>query len=66
MKKAHEYQEHAEQCRALAKNAANQEQRQMLVNMAETWESLARDREIRIARQQRIKSLEIERSEPEG
>ena len=56
MKKASEYYQHARECRALASNA-KPEHRDMLLKMAETWESLAHDRKEHIARQQRIDAL---------
>jgi hypothetical protein len=45
MHKSKEYREHAEQCRALARNAQNEEQRRQLLELAETWGSLALERE---------------------
>ena len=51
MQKAAEYRQHAEECRALARNAQTEEQRAHLVTMAETWEGLAIQRE-RMAREQ--------------
>ena len=58
MKKTAEYHEHAHQCRILAASSSNREHREMLSRMAETWESLARNREVRLARQQRISDLD--------
>jgi hypothetical protein len=57
LKKAHEYREHAEECRRLAKTASG-EHKAHLENMAETWDNLAKDREERIARAKRISELE--------
>ena len=45
MKKAIEYRQHAQECRALARFAQNEEHRVQLIKMAETWEKLAADRE---------------------
>jgi hypothetical protein len=45
MKKSKKYREHAEECRALARNAPNEEQRRQLLELAESWGSLALDRE---------------------
>jgi hypothetical protein len=45
MKTAAEYRKHAEECRALAKQVAEGEQRNQLLEMARTWENLAADRE---------------------
>jgi hypothetical protein len=57
MKKVEDYRAHAEECRAMARNTTNEEQRQGLVKMAETWESLASDRLAQIAREKRLKAL---------
>ena len=54
LRKASEYQEHAKECRLLARTAVSPEHKVMLEKMAQTWESLARDRLERIARTQRI------------
>jgi hypothetical protein len=43
MKKASEYREHAEECRALAKHMQG-EQRDQLLEMARTWDQLAIER----------------------
>jgi hypothetical protein len=45
MKKSDEYRQHAEECRALARKAQNEEQRAQLLKMAEAWESFAAERE---------------------
>ena len=57
MKKAREYYQHAEECRALARRAREAEHRAALIEMAETWENLARERETRVTRQRRIAAL---------
>jgi hypothetical protein len=57
MKKIEEYREHAAQCRQLAQRG-DSTTRQQLIKMAETWESLAVDREKQIARQERLEALE--------
>jgi hypothetical protein len=44
MKTAHEYLEHAKECRALARTAVTDNERQQLVQMATTWETLAKQR----------------------
>src|SRR3954447_9932707 len=44
MKKASEYREHADECRALARGLVAGEQRHQLLEMAATWERLAKDR----------------------
>ena len=58
MKKTSEYYEHAQECRELARTAVGEEQRAMLETMARTWEGLARDREHRMARKEKIDKLE--------
>lgn len=45
MKKQDEFIQHAKDCRRLAKQMENGEQRDQLVKMAETWEVLAAERE---------------------
>jgi hypothetical protein len=45
MTKSKRYREHAEECRALARNAPTEEQRRQLLELAESWGSLALDRE---------------------
>jgi hypothetical protein len=44
MRKASEYEAHADECRRMAAQAKNQDQKAQLINMAETWEMLARAR----------------------
>ena len=50
MRKIQDYKKHAEECRQLARKTAPGEHRDQLLNMAQTWEALAteRDREIKI------------------
>jgi hypothetical protein len=50
LKKANDYRNHALECRDLAKGALSEKERSQLLNMAETWENLARDREDFIVR----------------
>jgi hypothetical protein len=57
MKKAEEYRQHAAECRQLA-SKGDTKAREQLLKMADTWDSLAVDREMDIARQERIKALE--------
>jgi hypothetical protein len=45
MKKASEYRQHAEECRAIARSMIDDGQREQLLNMAETWEQLAAERD---------------------
>jgi hypothetical protein len=44
MRKIDDYLKHAQECRTLARNMAPGEQRDQLLNMAETWELLAQER----------------------
>jgi hypothetical protein len=46
MRKVDEYNQHAAECRRLAKRMLLHDQRDQLLAMAETWERLARDREM--------------------
>lgn len=57
MRKIEDYKKHAAECRQMAAQATNEEHRQMLLHMAETWESLANDRKDQIARKKRIATL---------
>jgi hypothetical protein len=45
IKKAAEYRRHAEECRALARNMATEQERTQFLEISATWESLALDRE---------------------
>ncbi len=49
MMKASEYRRHAAECRALAAAMASPDHKAQLIKMAETWDSMAAERE-RIAR----------------
>lgn len=42
----------------MAARASNDEHKAMLAKMADTWESLAQEREEKIAREQRLAALE--------
>jgi hypothetical protein len=63
MKKVSEYREHAEECRTLARRSKAPEDREMLLNMAATWDSLAEERIKTAERQERLAKLEREDSE---
>jgi hypothetical protein len=41
VKKISDYRKHVDECHALLRGARSPEERQMLLNMAETWEGLA-------------------------
>jgi hypothetical protein len=45
MKTAAEYRQHADECRALARQVSEGVQRKQLLEMARTWDDLAEDRE---------------------
>jgi hypothetical protein len=45
VKKASEYRKHAEECRNLARQVPEGPQREQLLEMARTWDSLANDRD---------------------
>ncbi len=45
VKKASEYRQHAKECRTLAAQAVSDEHRKQLAAMADTWETLALERE---------------------
>jgi hypothetical protein len=56
MHKAEAYRKHAEECRKLARRTRAAVDREMLLNMAKTWEELASARLTHVAQQQRITS----------
>jgi hypothetical protein len=58
MRKVEEYRRHAEDCRKLANSVSTEEAKQQLLQMAGTWDDLAKHREDQIARQERIAHLE--------
>lgn len=53
MKTAAMYREHAAQCRSLAAQMERAEHREQLLAMAETWESMAEQREALLANEDR-------------
>jgi hypothetical protein len=57
MQKASEYQQYAAECKALAESATSPEQRNMLLRMANTWDTLVRDREVRVAPQKHFADI---------
>jgi hypothetical protein len=57
MQKVEDYRKHAAECRAMAGRSRSPEDRDMLLNMAQTWDTLASNRETQIARQQRMDKL---------
>ena len=54
MKKASEYRKHAEECRALAKQVPEGPQRDQLLEMARTWDALAKDRDVLVRKHPEI------------
>jgi hypothetical protein len=58
VQKASEYHRHAEECRKLVASVSDPQQRDLLQRMAETWESLAADRERWAEQKRRIEELE--------
>jgi hypothetical protein len=48
MKKVEEYRWHADECRGMANRTRSPRERDMLINMAATWDSLAVDRQRRV------------------
>jgi len=51
MKKASEYRKHAQECRDMARGLPEGDHRAQLLEMAETWENLAREREAKAKKQ---------------
>jgi hypothetical protein len=45
MEKLEDYRQHAQDCRLMANRSRSPEERAMLTNMAQTWDSLAVNRE---------------------
>jgi hypothetical protein len=58
VRKVEEYREHASECRTMANRSRSAEEKAMLTTMANTWDSLAKEREAHIARQKRLAALE--------
>lgn len=58
MQKTDEYRKHAAECRRLAQATTDPAARNTLLTMAKTWESLAVDREMNVARKERIAALD--------
>jgi hypothetical protein len=57
MEKVEDYRSHAEECRTMARRAPSPQERDMLLNMARTWDDLSIHRAEQIARQKRIAAL---------
>jgi hypothetical protein len=56
-KKVEDYRKHAEECRILAGRSRVPAERDMLFNMARTWDNLAKARADQIAQHQRVKDI---------
>jgi hypothetical protein len=54
MQKIEDYRSHADECRTMARRARLPGEREMPLNMAHTWDTLATNRAAQIARQERI------------
>jgi hypothetical protein len=52
-----DYRIHAEECRAMARRARSPQERDMLLNMARTWDDLATHRVEQIARKKRSRDF---------
>ncbi len=57
MHKVEDYRRHAEECRAMAARARFPKERDMLLNMARTWDDLASQRAGQIAQKHRMKDF---------
>jgi hypothetical protein len=57
MHKVEDYRKHAEEYRTMAKRARSPKERDMLLNMARTWDDLAEHRAGQIAQKQRMKDI---------
>jgi hypothetical protein len=60
MHKIEDYRVHAAECREMAGRARNDADREMLLNMARTWDSLADARIEQLTRAKRLEALEGE------
>ena len=65
MKKASEYRLHAEECRELARQMPDGEQRNQLLEMARTWDNLAAERSDLVRRHPEI-AVGTEHEEEQG
>jgi hypothetical protein len=57
MQKVEAYRKHGEECRTLAERARSSDEREMLLDMAKTWEGLETARMAQISQQQRMKDI---------
>ena len=61
MKKVDDFRKAAADCRRMAGTAHDGTVRKMLMQMAEKWDALAVEREMDVARQERIRALNTKR-----
>jgi hypothetical protein len=59
MQKVKDYRKHAQECRDLAARAGNEADRQMLLDMAATWETMAVGRAQQLQRKRRLRGLDV-------
>jgi hypothetical protein len=64
MQKVEDYRKHADECRAMAPRSP--EERDMLLNMARTWDDLASHRAAQITRHQRMKDAVSSSESPDA
>jgi hypothetical protein len=57
MRKIEDYRKHAQECRAMLGHCQSEEQRRMVLQMAETWDSLAEQRQSQIDLKKRLEKL---------
>jgi hypothetical protein len=57
MQKVEDYRKHADECRSIARRSRSLEERDMLLNMARTWDDLASHRAAQITRHQRMNAI---------
>jgi hypothetical protein len=58
VKKVEDYYQHADECREMVKCLRSAEQREMVLNMARTWQFLAESRATALARKRRLQALD--------
>jgi hypothetical protein len=58
MRTVYDYLRHAHECEILAQTSVSEEQRQMILKMAETWRMLADQRERHIVAKAKVEAIE--------
>jgi hypothetical protein len=53
MRKVSEYQEHAEECRKMARQTTNKQHKKQLEDMAQAWDMLVKGREKQVSKEQK-------------